>query len=159
MSGYYTPGLTQFTLPFTGTETIPIDTGATSGIAPETAYVTAAQLGATGRGPVLAVTGTTTAAATITLNAALASYFSVTLNATNQVLTISNPSPGQVVEIELVQGSGGSFTIGTYTSGTWPTNGTTATLTTTAAKIDVLVAEWNATAAKLRYSTKGLNFA
>lgn len=159
MSGYYTPGLTQFTLPFTGTETFPLDTGATSGIAPETAYVTAAQISAAGRGAVTAATGTTTAAATITLNAALASYFSVTLNATNQVLTISNPSPGQVVEIELIQGSGGSFTIGTYTSGTFATNGTAPTLTTTAAKIDILVAEYNATAAKWRYSTKGLNFA
>lgn len=159
MSGYYTPGLAQYTLPFTGTESFPLDTGATSGINPETAYVTATQLGGIGRGPATAVTGTTTAASTITLNAATASYFVVTLNATNQVITISNPSPGQAVEIELVQGAGGSMTVGTWTSGTWPTNGTAPTLTTTAAKIDVLYAEWNATAVKWRYSTKGLNFA
>ncbi len=159
MSGIFTPGLVQITLPWTGNERIPLDTGASSGINPESAYFTAAQLTAAGGGSVVALTGTTTAAATITLDASTASYFSVTLNATNQVLTVSNPSPGQRVEIELVQGTTGSFTIGTWTSGTWPTNGTTPTLTTTGGKIDVFVGDWNATAAKWRYSTKGLNFA
>lgn len=159
MSGIFTPGLVAFTLPFTGTEAIPMDTGKTSGINPESAYLTPTMLAAAGVGPIVAVTGTTTAATTITLDASTASHWSVTLNATNQILTVSNPSPGQEIEIELVQGTGGSFTIGTWTSGTWPTNGTTPTLTTTAAKIDIVRATWNATASKWRYDTKGLNFA
>jgi|SRR5215469_542459 len=159
MSGIFTPGFTQFTLPWTGTEQFPMDTLKTSGITPESAYVTAAQIAAAGQGAVTAVTGTTTAATTITLDASQASYWSVTLNATNQILTVINPSPGQRIEVELVQGTGGSMTIGTYTSGTWATNGTTPTLTTTAGKIDIILGEWNATATKWRYSTKGLNFA
>lgn len=44
MSGVYTPGLTSVTLPFTGNETIPMDTNLTQGINPETQKATLSQL-------------------------------------------------------------------------------------------------------------------
>ncbi len=58
MSGLF-PGLPAFTPPFTGTEVIPMDTGATQGINPETAGISPQNLAVVGIGVVKAVTGTT----------------------------------------------------------------------------------------------------
>lgn len=155
MSGYFTPGLPVVTVPLPSGLTIPCDTGASAGAGAESAYVTPTLLGTIGLGDIQAGSGTTT----ITCDCSTGSHFSITLTTTGHTLTLSNPSNGQEVEIEIVQGGSGSCTITTYTDGTWPTNGTTPTLTTTAGKIDVVKATYNETAGKWRYATKGLNYA
>lgn len=153
MSGYFTPGMPAAPMPLTGSERIPLDTMLGQGLTPESAYITSQLLAAVGYGAVVALGSQATLVA---INAALGSYFSVTITSTGLTLTISNPTPGQQIAVEVVQGSGGSKTITTYTNVTWPAS-TAPTLTTTAAHIDVLRFLWNATAGKFR-GTSNLDY-
>ncbi len=154
MSGYFTPGLPAAPMPLTGLEKIPMDTGLSQGLGPETAYLSPSALSAVGRGAVVALG--TVSSGNIAVNAALGSYFSVTIGSTGHTLTISNASPGQIIDVEVTQGSGGSKTITTYPLVSWPAQ-TAPTLTATAAHIDKLTFEWNATALFFRGSS-ALNF-
>jgi hypothetical protein len=154
MSGYFTPGLPATPMPLTGNEKIPLDTGLSQGLGPETAYVSSALVSAVGRGPVIALG--TIASGTITVDASLGSYFSVTIGGTGMTLTIENASPGQIIDVEVTQGSGGSKTITTYTHVEWPA-ATAPTLTATAAHIDKLTFLYNATVDRFRGSS-ALNF-
>lgn len=154
MSGYYTVGNPAAPLPLTGLGRIPVDTQLTQGLGPESAYITTALLSLVGRGPVIAIGAV--ASGNIAIDARLGSYFSVTINSTGHTLTISNPSPGQDITVEVTQGAGGSKTITTYPLVSWPAQ-TAPTLTTTAAHIDRLSFLWNATALFFRGSSS-LNY-
>lgn len=154
MSGFFTPGMSATPMPLTGSERIPLDTQLTRGLTPESAYLTTALLSAVGLGSVVAIGAV--ASGNIAIDARLGSYFSVTINSTGHTLTISNPSPGQRIEVEVTQGSGGSKTITTYPLVSWPAQ-TAPTLTTTAAHIDRLIFLWNATASFFR-GTSSLNY-
>lgn len=154
MSGFYTVGNQATPMPLTGNERIPVDTLLSQGLTPESAYLTTQLLSAVGRGAVVAIGAV--ASGVIAINAALGSYFSCTINSTGHTLTISNASPGQVIDVEVTQGSGGSKTITTYTNVSWPAQ-TAPTLTTTAAHIDVLHFLYNATAGYFR-GTSNLNY-
>lgn len=154
MPGYYTVSNPATPKPLTGLERIPVDTMLAQGLGPESAYLTLALLALVGRGPVIALGAV--ASGTIAVDARLGSYFSVTINSTGHTLTISNPSPGQLIDVEVTQGAGGSKTITTYTLVSWPAQ-TAPTLTATAAHIDRLTFLWNATALFFRGSSQ-LNY-
>lgn len=148
MAGLATQGMPAFSAPFTGSERVNMDTGKAGGVAPQTAAVTSQLLSIIGKGAVLPLAD----AATISADATKGSYFSVTIGATGRTLTVSNPSPGQEILIEVTQDGTGSRTITTWTNFTWA-GGTAPTLTTTAGATDAIRATWNATAAKWRAET------
>lgn len=154
MSGLIPNGLPVLTLPFSGLEKVALDTNLSSGQAPQSAGVTTQQMTAIGLGSVLPLTDATT----IAVDASKGSYFSVTIGATGRTLTISNPSPGQEVLIEVVQDATGSRTITTWTNWTWA-GGTAPTLTTAANAVDLVRATYNATAGKWRGETVGKAYA
>src|SRR5262249_21751905 len=109
MSGFFTPGMVATPMPLTGNERIPVDTELGQGLAPESAYLTSQLISAVGRGAVQAIGAV--ASGVIAIDASLGSYFSCTINSTGHTLTISNASPGQLITVEVTQGSGGSKTI------------------------------------------------
>lgn len=81
---------------------------------------------------------TLTDGATITWNANSGCQATVTLGGTGRTLTVSNPIAGSFYIIKIVQGTGGSKTIGTWPTNTkWP-GGTAPTLTTTAGSVDIV---------------------
>lgn len=153
MSGYLTNGLpaaatSNSTLPFTLNETVALDTNLTAGGIPESEAATLQQLTLIARGVVQALTYT----ATTNVNCALGSYFSMTFGAGNVIFTFSNPTPGQVFDLELTQDGVGSRTATWPATVTWA-SGSAPTLTTTAGHTDKLTFIWNATAGKWRGSS------
>jgi len=151
MSGYFTNGIVAGTsanngLPLTGSETYPVDTNKANGVQPETMALTGYTMSCIGIGPQTALG--TVASGTITVDCTTGSFFSVTIGGTGMTLNLVNPSPGQNIEVEVVQGSGGSKTITTYQTKVtvngvtttvavkWPTSA--PTLTSSAAAIDLL---------------------
>jgi len=92
--------------------------------------------------PVVAVTCATTTVVDCTLG----NIFTIPMSTNVTTLTMSNPSSGQTVNIVFTQDGTGSRTI------TWPANfkwsgGTSASLSTGATKVDLLVATWIPSAA------------
>jgi hypothetical protein len=153
-AGLPAPSKITNTLPFTGTETFPVDSNGANGIAPQTYAMTINQMSTMGLGPVVAVTD----AATIAVDCTLGSQFSVTIGATGRTLTMSSPSPGQEVVLYVKQDGTGSRTITTYTNVLWAA-ATAPTLTTTANATDVLRFTWNVTLGKWIGETVGKAFA
>jgi hypothetical protein len=147
MSGFYTTGLPAATtlnggLPLSGTETYPCDTNHTQGITPATVALSGATVGAIGIGPQQNLGSF--AAGTIVVDASTGSNFIATLAGVGLTLQVLNPSPGQLVDIELKQDASGSRTITTWQTKVgaaaaqtvrWA-GGTAPTLTTTAAATD-----------------------
>ena len=147
MAGFYTPGVPAGTsanggLPLTGSETYPVDTNKTQGILPETMSLSGATMGAIGVGPQQNLG--TVSSGTIVVDASTGSFFIVTLGAVGLTLQVLNPSPGQLIDIELKQDGTGSRTITTWQTKVgaaaaqtirWA-GGTAPTLTTTAAATD-----------------------
>lgn len=149
MSGINTNGLPAINTanaaswPLPATTQIPTDTGNPNGVYPESQNVTPAQLAAN-RGPVIPITIASLLAAG---DASQGSDFSFTLAATGNTVTISNPAPGQRINLYITQDATGSRTITTWTN-FWFPGGTEPTLTATAAALDIVSATWNATLGK-----------
>lgn len=78
---------------------------------------------------------TDTDGATVTFNMSESNVHTVTLGG-NRTLAVSNTSVGQSFVVRLIQDGTGSRTVTWFSTIKWP-GGTTPTLTTTAAKIDV----------------------
>ena len=97
--------------------------------------------------------------ATQIIDCSAASHFTWTLGATRAASTFLNPVGGQIITIEVIQDATGSRLLTWPSNVSWATNGTAPTLTVTAAKTDVFLFVWNATAAKWRGMTVGLNMA
>lgn len=154
MGGYLTPGVPAISGALTGNETFYADTNASGGVYPQSAAFNGKAMSRLGRGG----RATLTDASTIALDASTGSSFIVTLGATGRTLTISNASPGQVIDVQVVQDGTGSRTITTYTNVLWA-GGTLPTLTTTAAAIDVLRFTYDATRAKFFAETVGKAYA
>jgi len=117
MAGFYTPGVPLGTslnggLPLTGLETYPCDTNKTQGIIPETIALSGATMGAIGIGPQQSLGSF--ASGVITVDASTGSFFIVTLAGTGLTLRVLNPSPGQLIDIELKHDASGSRTITTW---------------------------------------------
>lgn len=149
MSGFYTPGLplassTNFVMPLTGAETYPFDTNKSQGIQPETAAMSGNQMGAIGVGAENFLGSFT--GGTMILDCSQNSFFRVVLATTGLTLQLLNPSPGQLVAVEVVEDGTGSRTITTYqtrlgTATAVPVKwnaGTTPTLSTAAGATDRL---------------------
>jgi len=86
---------------------------------------------------------TITSSTAFNIDCSLSNVFSVTMSAT-ATMTVSNPQPGQTINVIFTQGSGGSHTI-TWPAGfIWP-YGTAGVLSTPAASQDVMVATYNGT--------------
>ncbi|MGC4058183.1 MAG: hypothetical protein QM743_08700 [Chitinophagaceae bacterium] len=81
---------------------------------------------------------TLTDGSTITWNANLGCQATVTLGGTGRTLTISNPIAGSFYIVKIIQGTGGSKTIGTWPTNTKWSGGTGPTLTTTAGAVDIV---------------------
>lgn len=157
MSGWLTNGLAAPTsanggLPWAATELVPVDTGKSAGLYPETVGASLQQISYT-RGTVLAL-GTITTTGTATVDCSLSNDFSMSLTGTNATVTMINPSPGQRILLYITQGASSS-TIGTWTSVKWA-GGTAPTLTTTSGRVDLIELRWNATTAAW-YGTSTLN--
>lgn len=82
-------------------------------------------------------TQTLTDAATITWNANLGAVATVTITSTGRTLTPSNLIAGGTYIVFVVQGSGGSKTITTWTNFKWP-GGVVPTLSTAAGAVDII---------------------
>lgn len=149
MSGFFTNGIPQLTsanggAPLTGAETYPVDTNKTQGLTPETGCLSGQTMGLIGIGPEIALG--TVSSGTINVDCTLGSFFSVTIGSTGHTLSLNNPSPGQLIEVEVTQGAGGSKTITTYQTKLGAATAvpvafaanTAPTLTATAAHTDVL---------------------
>lgn len=80
---------------------------------------------------------TLTDGATITADCSKNQNFKVTITATGRTLTPANMVPGQKARVRVIQGTGGSKTITTYTNVVW-SGGSAPTLQTSAAAFDVL---------------------
>ena len=74
---------------------------------------------------------------TITWDVTQGAIATLTLAGTNETLTISNAVAGTTYVLQITQGSGGNFTIGTWTNFKWP-NGLPPTLSTADGSIDVI---------------------
>lgn len=95
--------------------------------------------------------------ATQTIDCGQASHFTWTLGASRTMSTPINPVGGQLMVIETIQDATGSRLV------TWPSNfnwpaATAPTLTTTAAKRDRFLCQYNATTVKWDCMTLGLNY-
>lgn len=122
------------TLPFTGSETVPMDTNLSSGRYPQTETATMNQVSSFTRTPVVL-----TDAATITWDASQGSNYMVTLGGNRTVATPTNVLPGQVLRLEVAQDGTGSRTLTWNGFAHWAGEAQTApTLTTTPSRIDVI---------------------
>jgi hypothetical protein len=99
---------------------------------------------------------TLTDAATTTWNVANGANAVWTNNGTNRTLTLSNLVGGYTYTLRIVQGSGGSHTVATWTNVEW-SGGTAPTLSTTAGAVDVVSFYYSANTGLL-YGTFGNNF-
>jgi hypothetical protein len=95
---------------------------------------------------------TLTDASTVTLNASLGRTFRVTLGG-NRTLAITNPTDGQVIELEITQDATGSRTLTLPTGSGGVSFSTDAplslyNLSTDPGKVDLLTMKYNATAAR-----------
>ena len=99
-----------------------------------------------------------TDASTITVNAALGNVFAVTLGGNRTLGAPSNPADGQAIRIRVIQpSSGGPYTLSynsVYDFGTTDA----PTLSTTAAKVDILGFEYVASISEWCYLGSGLGF-
>jgi len=75
---------------------------------------------------------------TIAINFNLFNSFYVTLSGIDRIVTFSNPREGMVCTFLIIQGSGGNKTITTWPTITWLDGGSAPTLSTTAAKADIV---------------------
>jgi hypothetical protein len=144
MSGYFTPGLVNISAP-TGLEQIPCDTLATQGVAPESGYLTIAQLGGGGIGTVTDAGNS----GTVTQSVAGIKTLNWTIAGTSEVFTMSGAVDGQVIGLFVTQGSGGSKTVAAngWTNVLWAA-GTDPTLTTTSGHTDYLSFRYSSTLGK-----------
>lgn len=90
---------------------------------------------------------TLTYATTITVNAALANAFNLTLTGNTTLSNPTNPGDGQVIRFRITQGSGGSHTVSWGTAYDFAT-GSAPTLSTTAGKVDIVAFEYVASISK-----------
>ena len=98
------------------------------------------------------------ASGTTLVNAALGNAFNLTLTASTTTLGgPSNPVDGQVIRFRITQGTGGSFTLA-YGSAYDFGAGSAPTLSTAAAKVDILGFEYVASISKWCYLGSGLGF-
>lgn len=97
--------------------------------------------------------------ATQTFDCSTTTHFTWTLGGSRTMSAPTNVAPGQIIFISVTQDATGSRIVTWPGSFSWATNGTAPTLTTTAAKTDVVWGVWDPTAAKWRMATLGLNFA
>ncbi len=97
--------------------------------------------------------------ATQTFDCSSSTQFSWTLGASRTMSTPLTPASGQIITISVTQDATGSRLVTWPSNFSWATNGTAPTLTTTAAKTDVVWGIYDATALKWRMATLGLNFA
>ena len=95
-------------------------------------------------GPVATLTDN----ATIALNAALGTYFKVTLGGNRTMGTPTNPTDGQRIVIEVTQDGTGSRTLDLGTAFVFGSSFTSITLSTAAGKIDLIGAIYSATKGK-----------
>jgi hypothetical protein len=97
-------------------------------------------------------------AGTTLVNAALGNSFTLTLTASTTTLgNPSNPVDGQVIRVRITQGAGGSFTLAYGTAYDFGA-GAAPTLSTAAAKVDILGFEYAASISKWCYLGSGLGF-
>lgn len=98
------------------------------------------------------------AGTTLTCDAATASIYDITLDQSSCAITLDGPSPAAAITLLLRQGSGGSK-LATWPNAIWP-GGTAPTLTTTAARIDIVtfVKVQTADGPMWSGSTMGLNY-
>lgn len=144
MSGISTNGLPSAVLPLTGSELFAVDTQRAAGANPQSEAVSIANImNLNGGGPVQ----TLTYASTIAANAALGSQMYLLFGAGNVgSFSISNPAPGQIVNLTLKQDAVGSRTV-TWVGMAWA-SGTPPTLTATANAVDIISFRYNSTLAK-----------
>ena len=83
-------------------------------------------------------------------------YFVWTLTATRTMSTPTNPPPGAVIVIDVVQDATGSRLVTWPTNFSWPAD-TAPTLTITAAKCDSFLGVYQSATGKWRMMTLGLN--
>jgi hypothetical protein len=105
-----------------------------------------------------AVTLTFVASGTTLVDASLGNAFNLTLTASTT--TLGNPSnsvDGEVIRVRIIQGAGGSFTLAYGANYDFGGAGA-PTLSTTAAKVDILGFEYVASLSKWCYLGIGLGF-
>jgi len=95
--------------------------------------------------------------ATQTFDCSGGGVFQWTLGANRTMSAPTNVAPGQWIQIRVVQDATGSRTV------TWPSTfawaaATAPTLTTTAAKMDIITGTWDDTNAKWRMAATALNY-
>lgn len=144
------PNLPTAAFPLTGNETVPMDTNLSGGVYPQTERATMDRIVGYVRNGVSLSDGTS-----VSLDASQSNAFLLTLTAAainiRVLQTPTNPQSGQVIQVILRQGSGGSETIqwgdgnngGTFSFGCLstavvPCSATAPTLSTTAGAVDIL---------------------
>jgi hypothetical protein len=95
--------------------------------------------------------------ATIAVNAALGNVFTVTLGGNRTLANPTNPVAGQTIHVHVTQDATGSRTLAYGTAYDFGTAGS-PTLTTTAAKMDILGFTYDGNLAKWCYLGSGLGF-
>lgn len=94
---------------------------------------------------------------TIATDASLSNWFRVTLDYNGQLSTPTNPTNGQIVTWEVIQGAAGSKTMSFSSAFAFGTTVTTPTITITENKRDFITAVYNSTTTKwyVLYVTQG----
>lgn len=159
----------------TGTPTAPTKTALTNSTAiATTAYADAAvavevaragaaealalpKAGGTMAGALVPAVVALTDGSSIAVNAALGNTFAVTLGGNRTLANPSNPADGQVIRVRVTQDGSGSRTLAYGTAYDFGTAGS-PTLSTAAAKVDILGFEYVAALAKWCYLGSGLGF-
>lgn len=147
MAGFLTNGLTtpissNGTFPYSGNETLPLDTNLANGQAPQSIEVTTRQLlGFGGPYNLGNITGN------VTIDFANGPFQTGTLTGNVTLVNPTNPVPGQPFTLTLVQDGTGSRTLGLGSQ--WLFSGN-KTLTTTAAAIDQISGIYDGVTSKIR---------
>lgn len=117
----------------------------------------AALAGATFTGYLAPAVVALTDAATIATNAALGNDFRVTIAASRTMGAPANPVDGQMIEYQITQGSGGSFTITWNAAFNFGAAGA-PTLSTAATKLDIIGFKYNSTKSQWLYTGSMLGY-
>ena len=134
--------------------------GVLSGTYPNPGFATTPlpQSGGTMTGALVPATVALSFGTSIAVNAALGNVFAVTLTAsTGTLANPTNPADGQAIRVRVIQGSGGSFTAAFGTAYDFGAAGA-PTLSTPAAKVDILGFEYVASLSKWCFLGSGLGF-
>ena len=159
-AGWKTANLASSTV--VSTVTLPLSvasggTGSTTASAARTALGAMGSAGGTFTGSTAPAVSALTDGATIAVNAALGNVFTVTIAGSRTLSNPTSPVSGQEITVVVTQGAGGSHTLSFDTAYDFGTAGA-PTLSTSAAKVDILRFQYVAALSKWCFLYSALGF-